>query len=135
MEQYEKKVEASTLLKTVRIFENHILPAYGNFRVEKMTIDVCQRPVDGWAAKLECAKRIKLYASMVMKFAIKRGYIQSNPFDHVEVIKPKKRFSESEEVKENFYSRTELIEFLEYAKDDGNDKVFTYFRVLAFTGM
>src|SRR5690606_15144642 len=44
--QYEKTVEESTFAKTTGLFRNHILPEIGQYKIEKMTIDVCQRHVD-----------------------------------------------------------------------------------------
>lgn len=39
--QYEKTVEESTFVKTVGIFKNHILPAMGTYKIEKINVDVC----------------------------------------------------------------------------------------------
>ena len=54
---------------------------------------------------------VKAYAAKVLDFAIKRGYIQTNPFTYVETrIKPKKTIA-IEGRNENFYTREQLNEF------------------------
>lgn len=136
VKQYEKTVEESTFVKTTGIFKNHILPAMSDYKVEKITIDVCQKHVDEWSNKLKKFRTVKSYASKVLDFAIKRGYIQTNPFNHVETSASLKRKQESkEEKKENFYNREELIEFLSCFEKENNVKAYTLFRLLAFSGM
>lgn len=136
VEQYENTVEESTFTKTLGIFRNHILPALGPYKVEKMNIEVCQRHVNEWFSKLKNYRMVKAYAAKVMDFAIKRGYIQTNPFSLVDMPKHKKAFTDlTDEVNENFYTREELIEFLTCLKNENNQKAYTLFRLLAFSGM
>lgn len=133
--QYEKTVEESTFVKTVGYFKNHILPSMGNYRIEKITIAICQKHYNEWASKVKKARTIKSYAKKVLDFAIVHGFIQTNPFTHVET-KVKKAFTESgEDENENFYTKEELILFLEKAKDHLNYKAYALFRLIAYTGM
>jgi len=133
--QYEKTVEESTFVKTAGYFTNHILPAMGNYRIEKITISICQKHYNEWAAKVQKARTIKSYAKKVLDFAIVHGFIQTNPFTHVET-KVKKAFTESvEEGSKNFYVKDELITFLEMAKEHLNFKAYALLRLIAFTGM
>ncbi|WP_312505937.1 site-specific integrase [Lysinibacillus sp.] len=134
--QYENTVEESTFAKTLGIFRNHILPALGAYKIEKMTVDVCQRHVNEWFGKLKKFRVVKAYAAKVMDFAIKRGYIQTNPFSFVDMPKQKKVFSDIEEEQfENFYTKEELVEFLTCLKEESNKKAYTLFRLLSFSGM
>ncbi|MFJ8263383.1 tyrosine-type recombinase/integrase [Rummeliibacillus sp. NPDC094406] len=136
LKQYEKTVEESTFVKTTGIFKNHILPAMHSYKIEKITVDVCQRHVDEWADKLKKFRMIKSYAAKVLDFAIKRGYIQTNPFALVDMPTAlKKKQASIEEKKENFYSREQLIEFLSCFEKENNVKAFTLFRLLAFSGI
>lgn len=133
--QYEKTVEESTYVKTVGYFKNHILPSMGKYRVEKITIAICQKHYNEWAAKVQKARTIKSYAKKVLDFAIVHGIITTNPFIHVET-KVKKAFTEpSEEANENFYTRDELILFLEKAKEHLNFKAYALLRLIVYTGM
>ena len=136
VKQYEKTVEESTFVKTTGIFKNHILPAMHSYKIEKITVDVCQRHVDEWADKLKKFRMVKSYAAKVLDFAIKRRYIQTNPFVLVDMPTALKRKQAStEEKKENFYSREQLIEFLSCFEKENKVKAFTLFRLLAFSGM
>lgn len=104
----------STYRKTLVIFKNHILPAMKDYRIKNLTIDVCQKYVIDWARKLKNYRATKSYASLVLDFAIKRGIIQTNPFDLVEIPKSitKKKVMEKAESEENFYTRDELNHFI-----------------------
>jgi len=137
VKQYEKTVEESTFVKTTGIFKNHILLAMGAYKIEKIHVDVCQKHVDEWAAKLKKFRMVKAYAAKVLDFAIKRGYIQSNPFAHVDmpVTASKKAIISDEDEAENFYSREQLIEFLSCLEQESNYKAYALFRLLAFSGM
>lgn len=131
--QYEKTVEESTFIKTIRIFKNHILPALGKYKIDKLNIDLCQRAVDDWSNKLKNFKMVKAYAAKVINFAMKREYIKSNPFTLIEM--PKKRVQNVQQKFENFYTKEELIEFLSCLEKEDNYKAFAFFRLLAYTGM
>jgi len=136
IKQYEKTVEESTFVKTIGYFKNHILPAMSLYRVDKITVDVCQKHVDEWAEKLKKYWVIKSYAAKVLDFAIKRGYLQTNPFTLVDTPKPKQAPLElTNNVEENFYTREQLNEFLAYLKEENNPKVYTFFRLLAYSGI
>lgn len=137
MEHYENTVEDSTLLKTKRIFINHILPNFGNYKIAKIDAAICQKHVNHWAKKLQRFRMVKNYAALVMKYAIKHGLIDKNPFDLVEmpIIKSKINLDDNEEEFENFYSREKLIQFLHYLEQDYNLKQFALFHLLAFSGM
>lgn len=135
--QYEKTVEESTFVKTSRIFKNHILPSMGAYRVEKIHVDVCQKHVYEWAEKLKNFRMVKSYAAKVLDFAIRRGYIETNPFTHVDMpstASKKTTGTDNEEV-ENFYTREQLIKFLSCLEKESNFKAYAFFRLLAFSGM
>lgn len=131
---YEKTVEESTFVKTIGIFRNHILPAMGAYKIDKINVAICQRHVDEWMEKLVNGDKTKSYASLVMRFAIKHGYIQSNPFDLVDLPRQRKKISANQDI-ENFYTKEQLREFLECAEKQPNYKVYAFFRLLAFSGM
>ncbi|WP_252650561.1 tyrosine-type recombinase/integrase [Bacillus pacificus] len=131
--QYEKTVEESTFIKTIRIFKNHILPTLGEYKIDKLNVELCQRAVNEWADKLKNFKMVKAYASKIVDFAIKRNYTKSNPFTLIEL--PKKRVQNAQQKSENFYTKDELIEFLSRLEKEDNYKAFTFFRLLSYTGM
>lgn len=137
LKQYEKTVEESTYVKTTGVFKNHILPLMGAYKIEKINVDVCQKHVDEWASKLVKFRMVKAYAAKVLDFAIKRSYIQTNPFALVDLpIKASKKGTGADEDEpENFYTREQLKEFLSCLERESNYKAYVLFRLLAFSGM
>lgn len=133
--QYKKTVEESTFVKTKGIFRNHILPALGTYKITKMNYDVCQRHVNEWAEKLKAVRKVRSYASLVIDDAIKRDYIQSNPFALVDVPRSPKNVQHDEEKPENFYTKEQLIKFLQCMKQEPNLKAYALFLLLAYSGM
>ncbi|MDN4493100.1 site-specific integrase [Ureibacillus aquaedulcis] len=134
---YENTVQDSTFLKTTRIFNNHILPTMGNYKIDKIDVETCQKHVNQWAKELKRFNMVKAYAAKVLKFAMKRGYIQINPFDLVEIPIVKKQVSleEDEEDDGNFYTREQLVELLNSFEQEGNLKRYAFFHLLSFSGM
>lgn len=135
--QYENTVEESTFVKTTGIFKNHILPVMGNYKIEKLTVDICQRHINEWAGKLKKFRIVKSYAAKVLDFAMKRGFIQTNPFALVEMPTnlTKKTSVTNDDEDENFYTREQLIQFLTCLEQESNYKAYALFRLLAFSGM
>ena len=136
IKQYEKTVEESTFVKTAGIFKNHILPAMGSYKIEKINVDVCQRHVDEWSIKLKNFRMVKSYAAKVLNFAKKRDYIQTNPFALIEMPKPQKNNPPSAIMKqENFYTKEQLNHFLSCLEKETNFKAYVFFNLLAHSGM
>lgn len=130
--QYENTVEESTFNKTINYFKNHILPALGKYKIEKINVALCQNIVNEWFKNYSEYRIFKSYAARIFDFAIKHDFIQNNPMKLVEV--PRKIDVPTDEENENFYTKEELIHFLNCAKDYGNYQAFTFFRLLAFSG-
>lgn len=133
--QYENTVAESTYVKTVRIFKNHILPKFGQYKIEKITAALCQSAVNEWFNKYAEYRTYKTYASKLFDFAIKHGYIQLNPMKLIELPRKNELPKDNEEVTENFYTKEELKQFLDCAKDINNAKAFAALRLLAYSGM
>ncbi len=134
---YENTVEESTFIKTTGIFKNHILPAMGAYKIDKIDVAICQKHVDEWAKKLKRFRIVKAYAAKVLDFAIKRSYLSNNPFSLVEspTIIKKVNIDQNESEQENFYNREQLIELLTCFEKEGNIKVYALFHLLSFSGM
>ena len=136
--QYERSVEESTFVKTIGLFRNHILPAIGMYKIDKINFKVCQEATNQWADALKNFRAVKSYAAKVIDFAIKHDLIQTNPFALVEITikKNNARFEDENDDKiENFYTKEQLLEFLDCMKKEKNDKVYAFFHLLAFSGM
>ncbi|GGA43289.1 tyrosine-type recombinase/integrase [Psychrobacillus lasiicapitis] len=133
--QYEKTVEESTFVKTTGLFRNHILPAMGDYKINMMNHLICQRHMNEWADKLKKFRIVKSYASKVLDFAIKCGYIQTNPFALVEISNRTKKFQYDEDKVENFYTKEQLNKFLQCMEQESNFKAYALFRLLAYSGI
>lgn len=132
LEQYKNTVKESTLQKTTRIFENHILPAYGTMFIDKITVTHCQKALNEWYKVLKHYKVMNSYVSLVFKYGISLGIISDNPITRVTI--PVKKDTVMEDIAKNFYSKEELQLFFECLKKENNLKNLSMFRVFAFTG-
>jgi len=83
--------------------------------------------------KIKKFRTVKTYASKVIDFAIKRDYISSNPFKLVDL--PKIKVSTVVNTEVNFYSKEQLIYFLQCLKQFGNAQITEFFYLLAFSGI
>ncbi|WP_394701532.1 tyrosine-type recombinase/integrase [uncultured Enterococcus sp.] len=130
--QYKNTVKESTFVKTKRIFENHVLPYFGKMWIEKIEVKHCQNAVNLWSKNLKRFKMVMNYTGMIFDYAIRIGLITLNPTKLITrpVIK------ESIEEKEvNFYTKEELTQFFKCLEKENDSKIYSLFRVLAFTGM
>lgn len=133
--QYEKTVEESTFVKTEGLFKNHILPAMGAYRLESITLEICQKHYDEWAEKLKNASVLKHYTQNVLEAAIRHGFIQTNPFQHVQTRRKKSYTADTQSTPENHYTVEELHTFLEHAKSHLSHKEYACLHLLAYTGI
>jgi len=135
IETYKNTVEESTLNKRLNYFEHHILPAIGDYRIEQLNVDICQKFVNKLHEKLVKARAVKAYASKVLDYAVKRELIQSNPFNLVEIPKKRALKKSGKRVERNFYTKEELNTLLSIMKEETNRKAYVAIHILAFTGM
>ncbi|MDN6196454.1 MAG: site-specific integrase [Atopostipes suicloacalis] len=130
--EYEDNVQESTLNKTMRDFKNHIIPSFDEMDIKEIKPDHCQSELNECRDKLVNYRRIKNYASRVFDYAVRMDIIDRNPFDRVTMPKRVETIEESEF--DNFYTKEELNDFLNYVKEDLNPNWYTYFRILAYSG-
>lgn len=130
--EYINTVQESTYVKTIGIFKNHIIPEFGTTRIDKINLTQCQQAVNNWADKIKGYKKIINYCELVFNHAIKLQVIKQSPLQHVSkpIIKQDTHLKQ-----ENFYDKDELQLFFQQLELDPSDKIKTFFRILAFTGM
>lgn len=131
MTEYKKTVRGSTLLKTERIFKNHILDELGDNYISEINPIKIQELMDKWANKYDTASKMMNYTGLVFKYAIRFGMITSNPTESIRKPKAKKRKT----TEEHFYDKDQLKLFLEVLYTHPNIKIQAFFRLLAMTGM
>lgn len=132
-EEYKTTVKASTLLKTERVFKNHILPAFGNKPIQDIKPMDAQNQMNIWHKKLVRASMVMNYAGLVFDYAIRMQLINMNPTKVIK--KPVRKESVREDKDMNFYDKDELKKFMAALENNNNFRSFVYFRLLAFTGM
>ena len=133
VEQYKNTVEASTFVKTTGIFKNHILPSLGDYKIEKVNVQTCQKHVNEWFNKLQKYRTVKSYASKVFDYAVTLGIITDNPMKRVTMPKSHSIPDENETI--NYYTKEQLIHFLKCLEKESNYKAYALFRLLSFSGM
>lgn len=130
--QYKNTVKESTFFKTQSMFKNNILPIFSNLRINSITTTFIQDNANKWFEKYKNYKKIINYNFSVLAYALRMGYIHVNHKDRF--VMPKKiRVRKDESM--SYYTKDELIELLEYIKQDTSIEWLSFFRLLAFTGM
>lgn len=145
-EQYKLDVKESTAYKTNHFFNLYILPVLGKYRIAKITKHKLQTFVNNLNKKLTSYRQIYNYARNIMFYAYNQDYIHQNVTEKVAIPKNKKKINyPSERVAynnkpmikkpENFYTRSELQQFLSLIDNNKDRQWYTFFRLLAFTGI
>lgn len=131
-ENYKTQVKESTANKNKQVFDNHVIPDFGNQYVDKITVADLQK----WADRK--AKQIVKYRDAINEFnalfeyGIRLNYVSENPLKRI--IIPKKTSRPRRDTEHNVYTREELNQFLEVAKEYGLVQ-YTYFKLLSATGL
>lgn len=130
--QYKNTVKPNTSVYTESHFENHILPVFGNMRIDGISLEFCQNAVNSWSEDSKSFKCYKAYTKTVMDHARRLKLISENPMDLV-IVPKKTEFIEDESLK--FYDKNELKEFLEWVEKSRPFQDYVIFRTLAYTGL
>lgn len=132
LEIYRNNVKESTLHKTMVVFRDHILPKFGKYKIDLISINSLQKQAYEWHSKYKNYKKMINYTFAVFNYAFRMGYISSNPKD--KFIMPKK-VQEQQDEDLKYYTREELITLFKYLEKDATNEWFTFFRLLAYTGI
>lgn len=117
-DSYKNTVKPNTQQSTKGLLKVHILPVFGDYKLDKLTTPIIQQQVNKWADKAN--KGVKgAYAnynllhnvnSRILKYGVAMQLIQHNPA--TDVIVPRKKQKEQSKIK--FLDRQELKQFLGY---------------------
>lgn len=130
---YADTVEESTLATTSNIFNNHILPVLGNIYVDKLTVAKCQGIAQLWKKEApRTFKRYIRYVNNVLDYGVNLELLASNPMR--KIVRPKVKRQVKKKF-DDFYNKEELETFLRDCKSCKPTKIFTFFRVLSYSGM
>lgn len=131
---YKNKVKESTYWGTRFVFDKHILPAIGSYRINKISVIDCQKQANHWAeTSPKRYKRYINYAGMVFDYGCSIGILKENPMKKVILPTIKDDFKPNES--ENFYDRQQLLDFLNRMEEGFPFIRYTFFSLLAFTGV
>lgn len=135
-ENYKLTTKESTWVTTLRNAKNHILPLLGNKIITEVTAVDIQDIVNFWYKKpLKNYKRFLNDVTRVFEYARRLRIITENPATLV--IKPSAANQDvkDRDEKEMYYTLNELKKALECLKESNNDQAYTFFRLLAFSGI
>lgn len=129
LKEYADTVQESTYIKTYRNVKNHIYPVLGDQRIASLTPLQMQEQVNAWSKKLVYGRKLKGLMNNICKYAIRYGYMSTNPMDSVTTL-VKKQSTDTVD----FYTKDELQTFLTYVDETKDIAKIAFFRLLAFTG-
>ncbi|EFT93870.1 tyrosine-type recombinase/integrase [Enterococcus faecalis] len=130
--QYVNTVKPITAGHTERMFRLHILPEFGNIKINKLTKLMCQKAVNKWSKEYSAFYLLKSITQKMLHYAVAQDIIDINPMQYV--VMPKKNRT-NETKKKQFLELSELKDFLAEARETLNFQDYLIFRVLAFTGL
>nr|DAX73990.1 MAG TPA: RECOMBINASE CRE [Caudoviricetes sp.] len=130
LESYKSTVKPTTY-QSVKIKLDVMIDLYfTDMKIQQISVAYCQK------VAIQLSNRYILYTnyysviSRVFKYATSIDIIKSNPLD--KIIKPKNR---PLKVKENYYTKQELTDFLKVCKENCKPVEYTFYHLLAFTGL
>lgn len=132
IKQKENDLKATSLSAYQFAFNANIEQALGATKLSKITPFVLQDFFNNLAKKYANIGTYRNVLRQMFSYAVKMELMNSNPMLKVDIPKCKPA---EHEVKDNFYDKYELANFLQSVKDSFGLMKYTYFRLLAYTGL
>ena len=120
-ESYKNTIKPNSQQSMEGIVRLHILPVFGNYKLDKLTTPIIQQQVNKWADKANKGEK-GAYANYsflnninrrILQYGVTMQVIQHNPAR--DVIIPRKQQNKEHKVK--FFNNQELKQFLDYRED------------------
>lgn len=120
-ESYKNTIKPNSQQSMEGIVRIHILPVFGDYKLDKLTTPIIQQQVNKWADKANKGEK-GAYANYsflnninrrILQYGVTMQAIQHNPAR--DVIIPRKQQNKEHKVK--FFSNQELKQFLDYLED------------------
>lgn len=116
LKNHKLEVKPQTYSQTVSELKTHLLPVFGNIRVEKITLPMVQVFVNKIANNPNLGSvSLKIILSInkrILKYAVNLQLITVNPADNIIVPKNKKNISQKKELK--YFETNQLKQFKDY---------------------
>jgi integrase len=127
---YETTVKPSTFAYTLYVYNKYILPKFGKLELNRITVSYCQKVLNGWYKQFKCYRAFKGKANILFNYGVSIEVLNDNPMAKTQTPRAKESTKGV-----NFYTKDELLNFLDLYKKDCDEKTSMIFRLLAFTGM
>ena len=120
-ESYKNTIKPNSQQSMEGIVRLHILPVFGDYKLDKLTTPIIQQQVNKWADKANKGEK-GAYANYsflnninrrILQYGVTMQAIQHNPAR--DIIIPRKQQNKEHKVK--FFSNQELKQFLDYLED------------------
>ena len=120
-ESYKNTIKPNSQQSMEGIVRLHILPVFGDYKLDKLTTPIIQQQVNKWADKANKGEK-GAYANYsflnninrrILQYGVTMQVIQHNPAR--DVIIPRKQQNKEHKIK--FFSNQELKRFLDYLED------------------
>ena len=115
-ENYKTQVKESTANKNKQVFDNHVIPDFGNQYIDKITVAELQRWADNKAKQIVKYRDAINEFNALFEYGIRLNYVSANPLKRI--IIPKKTSRKRRDTEHNAYTRDELNQFLKVAKEN-----------------
>lgn len=116
LKNHKLEVKPQTYSQTVSELKTHLLPVFGNIRVEKITLPMVQVFVNKIANNPNLGSvSLKIILSInkrILKYAVNLQLLTVNPADNIIVPKNKKNISQKKELK--YFETNQLKQFKDY---------------------
>ncbi|WP_216730390.1 tyrosine-type recombinase/integrase [Streptococcus mitis] len=130
LDSYKSTVKPTTYQHVKEMLDVMIDLYFTDMKIQQISVAYCQK------VAIKLSNRYILYTNYysvinrIFKYATSLDIIKSNPLD--KIIKPKNRPLKA---KENHYTKQELTEFLTICKANCKPVEYTFFHLLAFSGL
>ena len=127
---YKQTVKPSTYAITLTVFDLYILPHFKKLKLNKITVSYCQTVLNEWYQEYSAYASIKTKLNLVLNYGVSIEAMESNPMAKTQMPRRKEK-----DKKINFYTKEQLLAFLDGYKTLNDPMKYTYFHLLAYTGM
>lgn len=132
----ESGIKPGTYRKFKIETERHLLPIIGTIFIDQLDVDDCQKCYEAVKKNRKDHSKIINQAERILDYAVSKRYLDSNPMKNILRSRNKLHYSKKRlDSSENFYTPTQLMDFLEAFREVEEFHKFVYFRLLAFTGL